>query len=246
MSRTVKLILDVLIGAVVPIVVLSALSEPLGAVAAYLLAALIPVAWVAADLLLITRQFNVITSYTGLIALMRGLLAFWFVDGWQFALKDTAGGVVACLVLAGSLVARRPVITHFWRQGVQPSNPAREDAFGALIKEAPVRRALMRGTLLILVAMVVSSAANVALNVAIVTAPFGTDLFNQQVAQVNAITRVALNAVEWLAYGAAFWLLFRAVGAVFRATLRDGDAPDGEFWQAAEAWRRRTLAEDGP
>jgi hypothetical protein len=236
MSRTVKLILDLVIGAVIPILILSYLSEPLGAVAAYLLAALIPVGWVALDLLLITRRFNFITSYTGLLALVRGLLAFWFVDGWQFALKDTAGGIVACAVMLGSVLYGRTMMELFWHQGVMPDTPEREAAFSALTAEAPVRRALVRGTLLMFAAMAVSSVANFFLNLAIVTAPFGTDLFNQQVAQVNAITRVALNIVELGGYFLAFWLLYRAIGVVFRV-LPQEHAENGDFWRAVDAWR---------
>lgn len=237
MSRTLKLILDIAIGAVIPILVLGFLSEPLGAVGAYLLAALIPVGWVALDLALITRQFNFITSYTGLLALVRGLLAFWFVDGWQFALKDTAGGIVACAVMAGSVAAGRPMLQLFWHQGLQPDTPARERALAALTAEGPVRRALATGTLLMLAAMAASSAANFLLNLWIVTAPFGTALFNQQVAQVNAITRVALNIVELLGFAAAFWLLFRAVGRVL-----GGAGGDGSFWAAVDAWHGRAPA----
>ena len=74
-SRSLKLTLDVLLGAVVPILVLSYLSDPLGAVPAYLISALIPVGWVLADLIFITRRFNFITGVLGLNAIVRGLLA---------------------------------------------------------------------------------------------------------------------------------------------------------------------------
>ncbi|GAB4429031.1 MAG: hypothetical protein OHK0015_12530 [Chloroflexi bacterium OHK40] len=245
MSRTVKLVLDLVIGAGVPIVVLAFLSEPLGAVPAYLLSALIPVGWVAIDLLFLTRRFNIITSYTGFLALVRGLLAFWFVDGWQFALKDTASGMAACLVLAGSVISRRPLMSLFWHQAVQPDTPERDATFTALMAQAPVRQSLVVGTLLVLAVMVVSSGLNIILNLAIVTAPFGTTLFNQQVAQVNAITRVALNAIELLGYGGAFWLLFRALSAVLSKHLDEGVASDDDFWQAADAWSRKAEASVG-
>jgi hypothetical protein len=111
MSRNTKLFLDILMGAVIPILILNYLSGPLGAPAAYLVSALIPVGWVFVDLLLITRRFNVITSYIGLSAIVRGALAFWFVDGWLFALKDTAGQIVASLVFVGSVAVGWPIIS---------------------------------------------------------------------------------------------------------------------------------------
>ena len=80
-----------LLGAVAPILVLSYLSDPLGAVPAYLVSALIPVGWVLADLFFLSRRFNFITAFLGLNAIVRGLLAFWFVDGALYAFKDTVG-----------------------------------------------------------------------------------------------------------------------------------------------------------
>jgi hypothetical protein len=63
-NRSLKLALDILLGAVVPILVLSYLSDPLGAVPAYLLSALIPVGWVLADLSFVSRRFNFITAFS--------------------------------------------------------------------------------------------------------------------------------------------------------------------------------------
>ena len=57
-------------GAVVPILVLSYLSDPLGAILAYLVSALIPVGWVLVDLLFVTRRFNFITGFLGLSAIV--------------------------------------------------------------------------------------------------------------------------------------------------------------------------------
>ena len=77
MSKSVKLGLDILIGAVAPVVILKYGTASLGTLPAYLLAALVPVAWVMLDLLVLTRRFNFITSYGGLGAVLRGALAFW-------------------------------------------------------------------------------------------------------------------------------------------------------------------------
>ncbi|HSL01002.1 MAG TPA: hypothetical protein VK869_11745 [Rubrobacteraceae bacterium] len=103
-NRSLKLALDVLLGAVVPILVLSYLSDPLGAVPAYL----VPVGWVLTDLALISRRFNFITAFLGLNAIVRGLLAFWFVDGALYAFKDSVGSILVALIFAGSLLLGRP------------------------------------------------------------------------------------------------------------------------------------------
>ncbi len=48
-----------------PILVLSYLSEPLGAVPAYLLSALVGVGWVTVDLLFVTKRLDFITAFLG-------------------------------------------------------------------------------------------------------------------------------------------------------------------------------------
>jgi intracellular septation protein A len=110
----------VLLGAVVPILVLSYLSDPVGAVPAYLLSALVPVVWVLADLILVSRRFNFITAFLGLNAIVRGLLAFWFVDGAFYAFKDTVGSILIVLVFGGSLLLGRPLLGAFVAQALDP------------------------------------------------------------------------------------------------------------------------------
>ena len=139
MNRSLKLALDVLLGAVVPILVLSYLSEPLGAIPAYLVSALVPVGWVVADLLFITKRLNFITAFLGLNALVRGLLAFWFVDGVLFALKDSAGSAVTVSVLGGSLLLGRPALRAFTEQGLDPRTPEQVSALHGLFASAQLR-----------------------------------------------------------------------------------------------------------
>ncbi len=226
MSRPVKLAVDVLLGAVVPILVLSYLSEPLGAVPAYLISALVPVGWVVADLLFITKRLNFITAFLGLNALVRGLLAFWFVDGALFALKDSAGSAVTVLILGGSLLLGRPALRAFAEQGLDPRTPQQESALHSLFAERPVVRSLVVGTAMLTLVHAAAGTANFLLNLSIVTAPFGTDEFNAQVAKVNAVTRVAIGLPEGLATGFAIWLVFRALHS-----LLPGVPGEDGFWE---------------
>ena len=211
MSRSTKLILDVLLGAVVPILVLSYLTGTLGAVPTYLLAALIPVGWVFVDLFFVTRRLNFITGFLGLNAMVRGLLAFWFVDGLLYALKDTAGSVVVVLVFGGSLLVGHPVVRAFAEQSLDPRTPVQESALQKLFRERPVARAMVWGTALLAAVNAATGVANFLLNLRIVTATFGTETFNTQVAQVNAITRIALGIPEFAAWGIALSLVYYAI-----------------------------------
>src|SRR5215216_1486352 len=203
MPRSLKLVLDVSMGAVLPILALNNLTAPLGAPLAYVVAALIPVAWVLIDLLIITRQFNAITVAAGLTALGSGVLAFWFVDGVLFALKDTVGLLAYTALLGGSVMIRRPFLRPLFAQTVGAMTPEQRHMLDPLLDEAPVARALRRGTLAVAATTTVIAAINFVLNIQVVTAAFGTETFNQQVAQVNAITRVAFPIGTMAAFGLA-------------------------------------------
>ena len=142
---------------------------------AYLLSALIPVGWVLADLFFLSRRFNFITAFLGLNAIVRGLLAFWFVDGaLLYALKDTVGSILIVLVLGGSLLWGHPLLGAFVAQALDPRTPEQEASLERLFAERPVARTLLISTAGIALLNAATAAINFVLNLWIVTAPFGT------------------------------------------------------------------------
>jgi hypothetical protein len=145
----------------------------MGAVPAYLLSALIPVGWVLGDLLFLSKRFNFITAFLGLNAIVRGLLAFWFVDGALYALKDTVGSILIVLVFGGSLLLGRPVLGAFVAQALDPRTPEQEASLARLFAERPVARTLLISTAGLTLLNAVTAAINFVLNVWIVTAPSG-------------------------------------------------------------------------
>ncbi|HEU5015758.1 MAG TPA: VC0807 family protein [Roseiflexaceae bacterium] len=233
MSRTTKLILDIVIGAVIPILILNNLSKPLGAPTAYVIAALIPVAWVFIDLFAITRRFNFITSYVGLTAVINGALAFWFVDGLRYALKDTAGVFVSVLIFGGSLLVGKPIILYFLKQTLNPDTPKREQSLDELIGAPSVRRSLVLGTVIITIATAITGTINIFLNLTNVTAAFGTDAFNQQVAYVNAISRILYPLLSFVSFGVALWFIYRAL--YMQLPSEEGKSQlESDFWELVE------------
>jgi hypothetical protein len=227
--RSFKLLLDIMMGAVIPIVVLEWFSGPLTAPVAYVVSALIPVAWVLADLLFITKRFNFITSYTGLSAVVRGALAFWFVDGLLFAIKDTLGIALTVLLFGVSVAIGKPLLQYLLVQALNPPGRAEEQLLRELIRQPAILRRFMIGTGLVSVVNVAVAALNFWLNLVIVVEPFGTETFNQQVARVNAIMRV-VSLPEMALFIAVF--LYAAAG-VFRALpVEPGTSPwESGFWE---------------
>ena len=228
MPKSFKLVLDILIGAVAPWAILKYGTAPLGTLPAYLLAALVPVVYVLLDLLVITRRFNFITSYAGFSAIMRGALAFWYVDGALFAFKDSASYLLATLVFGGSYFLAKPVTRFIAMQGLTPETPAQEESLDHMLSEAPVVRALRQSTLIIAAVNLLCGALNYAINLRMVVAPFGTPAFNDQVANVNAITRIALVIPDMLALFWAFSLMYKAMFTLLPPAPPGGKHDD--FW----------------
>lgn len=225
-------------GAVIPILILNRLTDPLGAPTAYVLAALVPVAWVLTDLLFITRTFNFITSVAGLAAIVNGVLAFWFVDGLLFAFKDSISEFLFAAILGGSVLVGKPVLAYIFAQVVGADTPERRDSLAKLMRERPVARALVVATLIVTFESLVVAVINFFLNLNIVVADFGTGTFNSQVARVNAITRVSFPILSVLTFFVAFYMIYRAV---FQRLPTDDPAPTGD-----DFWRLVSEREAGP
>jgi hypothetical protein len=224
----------VLLGAVVPILVLSYLSDPLGAVPAYLLSALVPVGWVLADLSLLSGRFNFIAAFLGLNAVVRGVLAFWFVDGALYALKDTVGAILVALVFGSSLLLGRPLLGAFVAQALGPRTLEQEASLGRLFAERPVARALLVSTAGLALLNAATAAINFLLNLRMVGAPFGTGEFNSQVARVNALTRLTLGVPEFVVMGLAIWWVIYALHSRLHSRLPEVGGRRG-FWELVEA-----------
>jgi hypothetical protein len=210
-------------------------------VPAYLVSALIPVGWVLADLFLVSRRFNFITAFLGLNAIVRGLLAFWFVDGALYALKDTVGGILIVLAFGGSLLLGRPLLGAFVAQALGPRTPWQEASLERLFAERPVALTLLISTAGLTLLNAATAAINFLLNLWMVTASFGTGEFNAQVARVNAVTRVALGVPEALVTGLAIWWVIYSLHSRLYSRLTDIDGRR-DFWELVEAQEKRAPA----
>jgi hypothetical protein len=238
MSKTVKLVLDIIIGAVLPVAILKYGTAPLGTLPAYLSAALIPVGWVLLDLFVISRRFNFITTYAGMGAILRGALAFWYVSGALFAFKDSASYILAVFVFGGTLFFGRPVTRAIALQGLAPDTPTREASLERLLDEPTVMVKLRQATTAIALTNLAAGAFNYWINFRIVKAQFGTPQFNDQVANVNAITRIVLVLPDMLALFWAFSIMYKAMYALLPPEVTSD--PKGEdFWDLVE---RREVA----
>ncbi|MEM9818236.1 MAG: hypothetical protein AAF827_17750 [Cyanobacteria bacterium P01_D01_bin.6] len=94
-----------------------------------------------------------------------------------------------------------------------------------------------------LMATLLTGVANFFLNLQIVVADFGTVAFNQQVAQVNAITRIALTIPEFISIGIAAASIRRAM--LYYLPKENGkDQSESDFWDLLQQRETQEIATD--
>ncbi|WP_135230328.1 VC0807 family protein [Deinococcus fonticola] len=221
--RIPKTIWDLVFTLVIPIMILSPnlLGEGIGVasllgdgqtgnVRAYLLAALVPVGYVLWDIL-VNRNVSPVALIGGAGALFSGALAFWYVDGFWYAIKDSARSYLTGLLFLISAATRVPLFRVFLDAASIGESEADRVATRQAMADPGVHQGLVLGTVAFAVVDVVGGLVNSAVNYQRVTAKFGSDAFNAQVAEVNAIMRVPGMVISLLGVGLAMWLVQRAV-----------------------------------
>jgi hypothetical protein len=183
-----------------------------GNVRAYLLAALVPVAYVAWDLLR-NRTLSPVAIMGGAAALISGALAFWYVDGLAYAFKDSARPFLFAAVSLVSIFTRYPLFRIFLDAAGLAESPEHRTVTQQVTREPSVARALIPATLIFGVFDLVGGVVNTVVNYRIVVAKFGSDSFNAQVAQANAVMRVPGLVLGLLGAVLGYLIVQRAVTA---------------------------------
>ncbi|RTR30349.1 hypothetical protein EJ104_01605 [Deinococcus radiophilus] len=189
-------------------------GDTAGNVRAYLAAALVPVAYVAWDLIK-NRNVSPVALLGGAGALVGGALAFWYVDGFWYAIKDSARSYLLGLAFLISAGTRLPLFRIFMDAASLSESPENRALSQRAMHDPAIHRAVVHGTIVFALVDIVSGIMNSVVNYGQVVAKFGTDDFNAQVAHVNAIMRVPSMLISLVGVGLAFWLLHRAAVARF-------------------------------
>ncbi|WP_161882715.1 VC0807 family protein [Deinococcus alpinitundrae] len=220
-----KTVWDLLFTLIIPIAILSpnilgsgiSISEQVfgggvtGNVRAYLLAALIPVVYVLADLA-INRTVSGIALLGGVVALVRGALAFWYVDGGPlFALKDSVPSLLFGLLALGSLLTKTPIFRVVLDASTLTESPENRAATQRALHDPQVDGAVRSATVSYGLVELVSSVINYFVNLYLVVGKFGSDSFNAQVAQANAVMRIPGLVLSLIGVGVGIWLIQLAV-----------------------------------
>lgn len=193
-----KIILDVVMGAIIPLSILDKGEAWLGMSprAVFITAGLIPAVYVLWDVLFYSKRFNAITSVIAITAMTQGGLAFLQVDGWKYALADSAGTVLTFFLFAALLITGRPILQYFLYQSMDTRSPEEEYLAWRAIRSPAVYRAMVVGMLILLAENLLRASANFALSYHFVTATFGTPEFNAEKKSLESFTRFLFIATS--------------------------------------------------
>lgn len=187
-----------------------------------MLAGVIPAVYVVADVLFITKRFNAITTIVAITAVTQGGLAFLKVDGWKYAMQDTAGTAVLFLLYAVMLAFRKPIVAYFIPQVFGPANSKEEHLIWRLLFQPVVYRAVFLGTGILLIECILRGVFNFYINWYRVTAAFETEEFNLQKRNVDAITRIVAPVTNIAALIVAYQMVERAIDEWLEPVAEDG------------------------
>lgn len=224
--RIPKTVWDLIFTLFIPIMILSpnilgsgiSISEQVfgggtsGNVRAYVLAALIPVAYVLWDLIA-NKNVSPVAMIGGAGAILSGALAFWFVDGFWYAIKDSARSYLTAILFLISAATRVPLFRVFLDAASIGETPEHQSYTRQALRDPGVHRGLVWGTVVFALVDLIGGIVNSVVNYGRVVAKFGTDAFNAQVAEVNAIMRVPGLVISMIGVFAAIWFVQRAVKA---------------------------------
>jgi hypothetical protein len=219
-----KLILDLIFTLAIPVALLSpnllgketngdgiGFSKIFGPVTTYIIAALIPVTYIAIDLFR-TRVINPVTILAGSGALAGGALALFQFEGAAFALKDSYRHILTALVMGGSLVLGTPFFKFMLKVGLGAASPPEKQGFLERILNAPnTVKALRYATVIMMLEGLVFGVVNFLVNYRIVTAKFGTTIFNAQIADANVKLYIPSLIATFIALGFAYYLVQRGI-----------------------------------
>lgn len=202
----------------------------LGPVWVIVLASLIPAIYIIWDFVR-NKVFNPVTMVVAAGAIVQGMLSFWQVSGWQYALKDSYTPAFIALVMLVSLIINRPFFTAFIRFTLNPDTPERKSLFDRYLNHPAIKKMLFWGTVVIFIESTINAGVNFLVHKQLLTDPFGTDAFIKQLETATATMRPISIISTLIGYGLAFYMLNWASKNEFG----DKASPlEDHFWEALE------------
>ena len=222
-----KTLLDLLFTLIIPLMILSpnilgsgiSVAELLGTertgnIRSYLLASLIPVIYVAWDIL-IKKNLSPIALFGSAGALVSGALTLWYVDGFWYATKDSMRVYLTGGLFIASAMTSMPLFKLFIDLMAMTEKEEDRELTISALDHRQVHRSLQHASLISGAGDLIYGVINSLYNYRHVTATFGSSDFNAQIAQVNAVMRVPGMIINMATYALALYLIQTGLRAVY-------------------------------
>ncbi len=199
-----NLFVSLLCNVVVPIFILSKLSKPLGAMQALMLALAFPVVYALYDFYK-RRQANPISILGFVSTLIKGLFAFYKVDGFWFAVQEAA---IPCFLGVFTILSawfNKPLVNYF----LYNENVFNIDLLEQKLREsnslARFRVLIWQITMIFGAAFFLGGILNYFLALHIIVSPAGTPEFNSQLAHMTFLAYAVVVGPKMIISVAGIW-----------------------------------------
>ncbi|WP_221089935.1 VC0807 family protein [Deinococcus aquaedulcis] len=185
-----------------------------GHIRAYLLSALLPVVYTLWTFWL-RRETSPIARFGVVTSLLGAGLAFWFVDGFWYAFKTSVHLYLHGLLFLGSALVGSGLLRSLLQGAFAGGSVAHRRAQEEALNHPRMARALVLGSVLFGGAKLLFGSVNMAVQLHLVTASFGTAAFNGQVVLASAVMYLPGLLIGGLVAAPAMLLAERTVKAIY-------------------------------
>lgn len=196
--------ISLLFNVAIPILILSKMSSVLGALNALLAALFFPFAYALYDFYK-RRQANPISILGFSSTLIKGLFAFYQVDGFWFAVQEAAIPTFLGVFTIGSVWIKRPLVNYFLYNESVFNVELLNEKLAQNHAEEQFKRLVWQVTLVFGFAFFLGGALNYILAIRIIVSRAGTEAFNQELAKMTMLSYVVIVLPKLLITVSGMW-----------------------------------------
>ncbi len=199
-----NLFLSLLLNVGIPIFALSKLSSILGPTPALLLALLGPTLYAIYDYMK-RHQINPISMLGFMGALIKGLFAYYHLDGFWFAVQEAAIPASLGVYTILSAIMGKPLVTYFVYNESVFNLPKLEQRLADNGAQAEFSRLLWQLTLLFGASFFFAGGMNFVLARKIIVSPAGTEAFNLELAKMTGLSYGVIAVPKMILTALSLW-----------------------------------------
>lgn len=214
--------LNLIFNLMAPIMILTKLSgeDRLGPTLALIIAIALPLGYGIYDYIT-RRTFNFLSALGLANVLITGVIGLMELDGIWIAVKEATIPALIGIFVVASMRSKKPLVRTFLYSDQIFDTDKIEAELAAKNNETAFSKLIDKTTYVLAVSFLCSAVLNFILAKSIVTSAGGTELFNQQIGKMNALSWVVIVIPTMLITGYALYLLLGGIKKLTGLTMED-------------------------